>query len=113
MNMAWRLRLSLIALFVLLACDAGNPLLGNWTVDPDQSPPGSATGLEMSGSTSLEFLENRMIAGPSSLDVTYIVERDRVTVTTLQGQGTVYQIRSDREMSVDTPLGPIVFRRVE
>jgi hypothetical protein len=102
-----------LLLITFLACEARNPILGSWTVDADRSPPGSASGLKMSGATDLEFLEGRMVAGSSSLDVTYIVEKGRVTVTTMQGQGTVYDIRSDHEISVETPMGPIIFRRVE
>lgn len=108
MHKAWLL----IVFLALSACGDGNPILGHWVVDADQSPPGSATGLEMAGSAELEFLEDRMIAGSSSLDVTYVVEDDRVTVTTLQGQGTVYQFESPDQMSVDTPMGPIIFRRI-
>jgi len=104
----------LLTLFLLLtACGEGNPILGHWVVDADQSPKGSAAGLERAGSAELEFLENRIIAGSSSLDVTYAVEENRVTVTTLQGQGTVYEFDSDNRMSVKTPMGAIVFRRVE
>jgi hypothetical protein len=100
-------------LLALAACGDGNPILGHWAVDAEQSPPGSATGLEMAGSAELEFLEDRMIAGSSSLDVTYVVEDDRVTVTTLQGQGTVYEFTSRDQMSVETPMGPIIFKRIE
>jgi hypothetical protein len=103
----------LVLLLALAACGDGNPILGRWVVDAEQSPPGSATGLEMAGSDKLEFLEDRVIAGSSSLDVTYIVEDDRVTVTTLQGQGTVYEFESRDQMSVETPMGPIIFRRIE
>lgn len=102
-----------VLLATMLACSDGNPILGHWRVDADLSPPGSAAGLEMSGSAELEFLETRMVAGSSSLDVTYIVEEDRVTVTTMQGQGTVYRFdpESRDQMSVETPLGAIVFKR--
>jgi len=103
----------LVLLIALAGCGDGNPILGHWVVDAEQSPPGSATGLEMAGSAELEFLEDRMIAGSSSLDVTYIIENDRVTVTTLQGQGTVYEFESPDQMSVETPMGPIIFKRVE
>lgn len=109
MTKAWYL----FALLALAACGEGNPILGHWAVDAALSPPGSATGLEMAGSAELEFLEDRMIAGSSSLDVTYVVENDRVTVTTLQGQGTVYEFISRDQMSVETPMGPIIFRRIE
>jgi len=109
MTKAWYLLL----LLALAACGDGNPILGHWAVDAEQSPPGSAAGLEMAGSAELEFLEDRMIAGSSSLDVTYVVEDDRVTVTTLQGQGTVYEFMSRDQMSVETPMGQIVFRRIE
>jgi hypothetical protein len=103
----------LFLLVAIAACGDGNPILGHWIVDAHASPPGSATGLEMAGSAELEFLEDRMIAGSSSLDVTYLVEEGRVTVTTLQGQGTVYEFESDDQMSVETPMGPIIFKRVE
>ena len=109
MTKAWLL----VLLLALAACGDGNPILGHWVVDADRSPPGGATGLEMAGSAELEFLEDRMIAGSSSLNVTYIVENDRVTVTTRQGQGTVYKFESPDLMSVETPMGPIIFRRVE
>ena len=67
-----------LILTAALACEASNPILGNWTVDPDRSPPGSAVGLKISGATDLEFLESRMVAGSSSLDVTYIIEKGRI-----------------------------------
>ena len=104
-----------ILAFVLTfcGCEAANPILGSWEVDSARSAPGTAQGLELSGSSRLEFLEDRMQAGSSSLSVTYSVEQDRVTVTTLQGHGTVYRFGEEDQMSVDSPLGQIIFRRVE
>jgi hypothetical protein len=109
-----RVRLGLALVGLVLACGPGNRLLGEWVVVPELSPPGSADGLEMAGSSELRFLEDRMIAGASSMAVTYGVEKNRVTVTTPQGQGTVYEFEEDDDesMFVRTPHGPIVFRRV-
>lgn len=97
-----------------MACEPPNPILGRWVVDAAASPPGSAVGLERSGSAELEFLETRMVARSGSLDVTYTVEHDRVIVTTLRGEETTYAFSPDARdrMSVETPMGEIVFRRV-
>ena len=103
-----------LCLLAALGCGDSNPLLGRWTVDAEASPRGAAAGLELAGADKLEFQEGRMLIGSRSQDVTYTVEDDRVTVTSVQqGEGAVYEIVSADSISFETPVGVLIYRRAD
>ena len=101
---------------LLLSSCSGNPMLGQWEVDAEQSDPlavaGQAVARVFGGATDIEFLDDKMITGSKAQPVTYDVQKSLVIVTTEAGDSTVFRILDPDHISLEATGGRLVFKRV-
>jgi hypothetical protein len=78
---------------VVFGCGQGNPLLGEWEVDPQETTAGVLSLVRRTGDALIVFEPDRVRLGPDELPVRYEVEESRV-----------HLIRTDRDFVHEVDL---------
>ncbi len=78
---------------VVLTCGEGNPLLGEWEVDPQETTVGVLSLVRRTGDALIVFEPDRVRLGPDELPVRYEVDESRV-----------HLIRTDRDFVHEVDL---------
>ena len=100
----------LVLLVGLAACSEPNPVIGVWVVDTEASATGGKTAADLSGIAKIEFRDDKMVIGSTSVDVSYEIAGNRVIVTeSAEGRGEVYTIIDDDHLQKKGPMGIDIF----
>jgi hypothetical protein len=98
---------------VTVACGQ-NPVLGDWSIDRQESERGAVTAAELTDLSTLTFRSDAIVANDSVIPVSYVVEGDRIRLIREDGRGEhLIELLPDGRIRVELPIRvSAVYRRV-
>jgi hypothetical protein len=101
------------AILFAAACGQGNPVLGDWELDRDETSRGAVLAAEAAELTTLRFASDSIDVPGVQIPVSYVVEGDVVRAVRGDGRGEHrVELMPDGRIRVELPIGvTAVFRR--
>ena len=98
---------------VTVACGQNNPVLGDWSIDRQESVSGAVTAAEAADLSTLTFRGDAIVAKDTVIPVSYVVEGDRIRLIREDGRGEhLIELLPDGRIRVELPIRvTAVYRR--
>lgn len=95
--------------------NGGNPVLGEWVIDRDQTRAGAVIAVEVTDLAELTLASDSITAKDTTIPVTWTIEEGRVRAIRGDGRGEhVIEVLPDQRIRVELPIGvTAVYRRKE
>ena len=95
-----------MALAIAACGRLGNPVLGDWELDRDETSASAALAAELTDLATVTFRDDAIVAGDSVIPVTWVVEEKRVRAIRADGRGEhAIELLPDGRIRVSLPIG--------
>jgi hypothetical protein len=95
-----------MALAIAACGRLGNPVLGDWELDRDETSVTAALAAELTDLATMTFRDDAIVAGDSVIPVTWVVEEKRVRAIRADGRGEhAIELLPDGRIRVSLPVG--------